>query len=207
MKKFFFMLGFLGIASCSACQPAEVELNNKTDSGSAAAPSPPLEPVGVIAADDCQHIDIGDKACNFRLTDQNGETWDLYSYTGDVIMLDFSTSWCGPCQNAAAHTQALQDEFTDNGVQVVTILIDGPNPSVEPSTYDIDTWVSAHNITNAPVLQGSRDKMLDGTGTGIEGYIIGGFPTYLYIGRDMKFYAGHVGFSEEYVRQKIEEGL
>ena len=31
----------------------------------------------MIAASDCQHINLGDKACNFRLTDQNGDTWDL----------------------------------------------------------------------------------------------------------------------------------
>ena len=43
--------------------------------------------------------------------------------------------------------------------------------------------------------------------TGIEGYVLGAFPTYLYLDRDMKFYAGHVGFSDEYVREKIEEGL
>ena len=42
---------------------------------------------------------------------------------------------------------------------------------------------------------------------GVTGYLLGAFPTYIYIGRDMKFYAGHVGFSEEYIRQKIEEGL
>jgi hypothetical protein len=42
---------------------------------------------------------------------------------------------------------------------------------------------------------------------GIEGYIIGAYPTYVYIGRDMKFYKAHVGYSDEYVRQTIEEGL
>ena len=47
--------------------------------------------------------------------------------------------------------------------------------------------------------------MLDPTGEA--GYALSGFPTYIYIGRDMTIYAGHVGFSDEYVRQKIEEGL
>ena len=49
--------------------------------------------------------------------------------------------------------------------------------------------------------------MIDSEGTGAEGYLLGGFPTYIYIGRDLKFYSAHVGFSEEYVRQTIEEGL
>ena len=29
----------------------------------------------------------------------------------------------------------------------------------------------------------------------------------IYIGRDLKFYGAHVGFGDEYVREKIEEGL
>jgi hypothetical protein len=42
---------------------------------------------------------------------------------------------------------------------------------------------------------------------GIEGYPLSAWPTYIYIGRDMKFYAGHVGFSEEYMRQMIDGAL
>ena len=212
MKKFFFVLGLSGIV---ACAPGNVETSNKTDTAVVGqTPSPPLEPVGVIPADDCQQIDIGDKACNFRLTDQEGNTWDLYSHTGDVIVLDFSAVWCYPCQLAAAFAQPMQDEFADEGVQIVTVLIDGPTPGEEPSEYDIDAWVNSHAITTSPVLQGSRDKMLDAQdGTipteelGITGYLLNAYPTYIYIDRDMKFYAGHVGFSEEYMRTKIQEGL
>jgi thiol-disulfide isomerase/thioredoxin len=212
MKKLFFALGFVALTACGACGPAEVETKLKTDTGVIdQAPAPPLEPVGVIPADDCQHVDIGDKACNFRLTDQNGKVWDLYSHKGDVIMLDFSAVWCYPCQAAADHTQTLQDDYAGDGVQIVTILIDGPTPGQDPSEYDIAQWAALHNITSAPVLQGSRDKMLDPQDSEIEpgtaGYLLSAWPTYIYIGRDMRFYAGHVGFSEEYARQKIEEGL
>ena len=101
--------------------------------------------------------------------------------------------------------QPLQDYYDSEGVQIVTVLIDGPTGGVEPSDQDIADWVSEHSMTTAPVLQGSREKMFDPAA--IEGYAISGYPTYIYIGRDMRFYAGHVGFSDEYVRQKIEEGL
>ena len=164
-----------------------------------------LHPDGVIADADCQHINVGDKACNFRLLDQNEEIWELYDHLGDVIVLDFSTVWCGPCQIAGHHTQTLQDNYQSQGVQIVTVLIDGPTGGVAPTPEDITEWVTSHNITTAPILQGSRDKMFDSLG--IEGYIIGAYPTYVYIGRDMKFYKAHVGYSDEYVRQTIEEGL
>ena len=210
MKKLLFAIGFL--VSCTGCEPSKLKVNQKNDSGANQIPIEELEPVGVIPAADCQQIDIGDKACNFRLTDQNGETWDLYEHEGSVIVLDFSAYWCYPCQLAADHTQSMQDEFSDQEVEIVTVLIDGQVAGVEPTDYEIDQWVNLHNITTAPVLQGSREKMLDSQAgdvaePGVTGYLLNAYPTYIYIGRDMRFYAGHVGFSEDYMRQKIQEGL
>jgi thiol-disulfide isomerase/thioredoxin len=204
MKTLLFTLSLL-----IGCQATKVDVDEGSigPDDSTGSPEIYLEPIGVISADDCQHIDIGDKPCNFRLTDQNGSTWDLYEHEGDVIVLDFSTVWCYPCQMAGHYAQPIQDEFEDEGVRFVTILIDGPTHSVPPTSDDVGLWVTTHNITTAPVLEGSRDKMLDETGIGASGYLLGGYPTYIYIGRDMKFIGGHVGFSEEYVREKIEEAI
>jgi hypothetical protein len=108
---------------------------------------------------------------------------------------------------AGHHAQGIQDEYADEGFEFVTILLDGQTAGLEPTTYEMTQWVAEHNVTTAPILQGSREKMIDPTGVGKDGYLLGAFPTYIYIGRDMKFYSAHVGFSEEYVRQTIEEGL
>ena len=211
MKTLFFILVMM--AGCS-CKPTPVDIGASDPdptigaddhTGSRGTNEEELDPVGVIAASDCQHIDIGDKACNFRLSDQSGDTWDLYSHKGDVILLDFSTLWCPPCQAAGHYMQALHDDYADDGVQIVTVLMDGFGNGIPPTEAEVDQWVTEHSVTTAPVLRGSRDKMFDPTGVG--GYSIGSYPTYLYIGRDMTFYAGHAGFNDEYVRQKIEEGL
>ena len=198
MKTLFFAL--LLVLGCKA----DKKLNHDTADETKGA-AEVLPPDGVIAAADCQHINVGDKACNFRLLDQNEEIWELHDHLGDVIVLDFSTVWCGPCQIAGHHTQTLQDDYQSQGVQIVTVLIDGLTGGVAPTPEEITEWVTSHNITTAPILQGSRDKMFDPSG--IQGYIIGAYPTYVYIGRDMKFYKAHVGYSDEYARQTIEEGL
>jgi len=205
------MIGAVLAITIIGCAPAKLETNIK-DKDTGNVIEPPPDPIGVVPADDCQQIDIGDKACNFILKDQNGNTWQLYDHIGDVIVLDFSSVWCYPCKLAAAETQALQNAYADEGVQVVTVLIDGPDPGIEPTEYDVQQWAALGGITTAPVLQGSREKMLDPQDgsvaePGVTGYLLNAYPTYIYIGRDMKFYTGHVGFSEEYIKQKIEEGL
>ena len=197
MKTLFFAF-FMALG----CKPSKLETTKNTHTGEVLVIEE-LEPVGMLPADDCQQIDLGDKACNFRLSDQNGDTWDLYEHAGQIIVLDFSAFWCYPCQMAAQHSQSIQDSYSN--VQMVTVLIDGNTAGLEPTEDEINQWVQMNGITSAPVLMGSREKMFDPAG--IAGYSLSGFPTYLYIDKEMKFYAGHTGFSEEYVRLKIEEGL
>lgn len=188
-----------------ACGPGELEHTN--NSKEITAPEPPPPPVGVIPDENCQHVNRGDTACNFILHDQNSINWELYEHEGEIVVLDFSTIWCYPCQLAGQYAQPIQDDYADQGVNFVTVLIDGADPGVEPTQDEIAEWVESHGITGAPILQGSREKMLSSDPSGYDGYLLGGFPTYVYIGRDMKFYSAHVGFNEEHVRETIEEGL
>ena len=147
MKTLFFIL-----VSLIGCKPSELKTTDGSNSHTGEA-EVVLEPVGVIPADDCQHIALGDKACNFRLSDQDGNTWDLYEHEGQVIVLDFSAFWCYPCQMAAQHSQAIQDAYEN--LQMVTVLIDGNTPGMEPTEEEINQWVVSHGITTAPVLSSS----------------------------------------------------
>jgi peroxiredoxin len=186
------------------CNPAELKTEVSKHTGSP-DPSENWEPIGIMPTEDCMQVNIGDKVCNFRLEDQNGEVWDLYSHKGDIIVLDISAAWCYPCNVAAASAQALQDSYAKDNVQIVTVLVDGYIGATEPTSDEIQRWTSEHNIQTSPVLRGSREKMLDPSGQ--NGYILSAFPTYYYIDRDMRLYDAHIGFGDEYVRLKIEEKL
>lgn len=157
---------------------------------------------GIINADDCDQLDIGSDVCNMVLYDHNEEVWQLYKHEGKVILLDFSTVWCGPCQWAGHYAQPLQDEYGDNFL-FVTILVDGATGE-PPTKEEVDEWVLVHNITTSPVLYGDR-TLLDQTGA--NGYRVGGFPTYVFLDKNLQIHVGTVGFNELYIRSVIEELL
>src|SRR5687768_2227270 len=47
----------------------------------------------------------GDVIPDFRLVDQHGDEVSLWQFYGNVILLDVSTIWCGPCQQLALETE------------------------------------------------------------------------------------------------------
>lgn len=189
MISLFLMLSLLGC-------PAELQV---TDSAAkeTVVPEPPVPPtLGVNEENNCDQKALGSSVCNFFLVDQNGEYWELYEHKGKIIILDFSTAWCYPCQMAAAHTQKIQDEYSGD-VVFVTLLIQGPE-GLPATDIDVNSWVETHNITSAPVLQASRDYIMDPAG--ITGYLVGGYPTYVYLDKDLKIADAHVGFNEEHMK-------
>lgn len=61
---------------------------------------------------------------DFQLEDENGDIRNLYDFRGQVLMVDFSTIWCGPCNTEAEDLENLHDAYKDRGVQVLTVLVD-----------------------------------------------------------------------------------
>tara|TARA_R110002051_G_scaffold288915_1_gene351768 strand:+ start:203 stop:796 length:594 start_codon:yes stop_codon:yes gene_type:complete len=159
--------------------------------------------VGFLLLEECS-FGIGDNACNFQLRDQNNNLWRLSTHIGDLVLIDLSAMWCGPCQHAATTAQHIQDLYEAQGFHYVTILIDDEQ-GLPVEIPDLSLWSTNFGITSAPVLQGSRDMLQSGGPS--YGFPVTSWPTFIIINRNQEVVWGMRGFNEITLVEAIETYL
>ncbi len=180
LTKLLPMLALLGCASCAA------ELETPEEE-----PSP-------ITWDACSQA-IPDHPCDMTLLDQNGEDWNLYEHYGSIIILDFSAEWCGYCHLGAETVQEIQDEYADDNVVYVTVLIE--DRYGEPASVALaEHWANTYGI-QAPVLAGSRELISEDV---TQGWPVTGWPRYFFIDRDMTLVHAIAGYNDDTLRNVLD---
>jgi peroxiredoxin len=67
-------------------------------------------------------LTVGEEAPDFTLTDLRGEPMSLASLRGrKVVLLDFWTTWCGPCRIAMPSLQAIHEDLAADGLELVSV--------------------------------------------------------------------------------------
>lgn len=70
---------------------------------------------------------IGKPAPEFALKDLDGNEVTLDEFTGEVLVVDFWATWCGPCRQQMPTYTALQSLYTSRGFTMIGISVDeGP---------------------------------------------------------------------------------
>jgi peroxiredoxin len=134
----------------------------------------------------------GEGAANLDLTlkDMNGVAVRLADYKGQVIVLNFWATWCGPCQAEIPELVSTYAQYKDKGVVVLGV-------SIDDSAETLRAYAPQKQM-NYPVLLMQND--VD------EAYgPIFGVPITFFIGRDGTISRKHFGpVSKEQVDREIE---
>ncbi len=67
---------------------------------------------------------VGVQAPSFSGTTAEGAAVSLADYQGQVVLLDFWASWCGPCKEEMPFLIGLHRQYKSKGLAVVAINID-----------------------------------------------------------------------------------
>lgn len=59
-------------------------------------------------------VQIGDPAPDFSITTANGELFSLADAKGDVVLINFFATWCGPCQVELPHVERIWTKNKSN---------------------------------------------------------------------------------------------
>lgn len=74
---------------------------------------------------------VGQLAPDFTVTTFGGRTVKLADLKGDVIVLNFWATWCGPCKRELPMLEAAFDAYNQYGLQVLAVATED---SVSPDT-------------------------------------------------------------------------
>ena len=137
------------------------------------------------------------KAPNFSLRDIKGDLYELSEHRGEIIVINFWATWCGPCLIELPHLDAIDKNYEDKGVDVVVISVDAARVMSKAKSYikarkygftalfDTDTNVgSQYNPTKTLPFTLILDRELRIVHTHT-GYVAGTADTYIQILDDM----------------------
>lgn len=124
--------------------------------------------------------EVGALAPDFTLQTVSGDSLSLSDLRGQVVLINFWATWCGPCR---LEMPAIQARYNDGGFAVLAVNFDESAPQVQ-------TFVDEFEIT-FPAL-------LDPGGNVQELYRVRGYPTTFFVDADGVIRVVHIGgMSEE----------
>ncbi len=79
----------------------------------------------------------GSPAANFTLKSAAGTNIRLSEYRGQVVLLNFWASWCGPCRQEFPHLDAIHQKYSDLGFTVFGVNVEQDRAMADKVLRDI----------------------------------------------------------------------
>ncbi|WP_372972505.1 TlpA family protein disulfide reductase [Marinobacter sp.] len=138
--------------------------------------------IGLLVSVSAMAGDSG-TAPDFTLKSRSGDNLRLEDLRGEVIMLNFWASWCGPCRQEMPHMDDIEKEFRDYGFRVLAVNVDQNREDAEEFLADMPV--------NFPILW-DHDSQVS------ERYDVQAMPTTVMIDRNGQARYLHHGYQPGY---------
>jgi peroxiredoxin len=79
----------------------------------------------VLAVTPAGAVSVQDQAPDFTLKTLDGSNLRLEEYRGQVLLINFWASWCGPCRQEMPILDRLHQRYVDTGFAVLGINVEG----------------------------------------------------------------------------------
>jgi thiol-disulfide isomerase/thioredoxin len=118
-------------------------------------------------------------APTFTLASRAGQDVSLTQYKGNVVMINFWASWCGPCRQEMPLLESIYKKYNKMGFTLIGV-------NVEPDSNAANEWLKATPVS-FPILY-DRDSKVSKL------YDVAGMPSTVIIDRSGKLRVLHRGY-------------
>ena len=89
----------------------------------------------ILFVSQAQAVGIRDEAPDFTLKSLDGNNLRLGEYRGQVVLINFWASWCGPCRQEMPLLDRLHHRYEDTGFTVLGVNVEG---DIKPAQEIVD---------------------------------------------------------------------
>jgi peroxiredoxin len=96
-------------------------------------------------------VDTNAPAPDFTLNAQGGKQVELTQFKGQVVMLNFWASWCGPCRQEMPLLDSIYKKYNKLGFTMIGV-------NVEPDSKAANDWLKQTPVS-FPILYDTQSKV------------------------------------------------
>ena len=119
-------------------------------------------------------------APGFKLSGRGGKTIDLAQYKGQVVMINFWATWCGPCRQEMPLLEDIYKKYKPMGFTLVGV-------NVEPDAKGAEAWLTKQKPVSFPIAFDTESKVS-------KMYKVAGMPSTVFVDRKGNIRVMHKGY-------------